>query len=59
MDRVTKMAGGKMRPREAVYYRCQLSCGHVVEKLKSLSQAKPPRRMACHECRAQEVDAQP
>ena len=60
VDRIIKKAGGAMRPREVVYYKCQLSCGHLGEKMKGPNQMAPPVRMTCPQCKAlqpQELDA--
>lgn len=60
VSRTTKTSGGAMRPRVRAYHVCTLTCGHIVEKIKSKTTGwKPPVRMACPECRAaKELDAQ-
>lgn len=55
VDRLTKTTGGRMRPKLRVYYKCQLSCGHLGERMKGPNQEKPPVRMTCMECRRLEL----
>lgn len=53
-DRFVKISGSKTRPREIVWYRLHLSCGHKKDRLKKGRAV--PRAAKCDQCEVDSAD---